>query len=464
MSGTVARRNGELGYWHQADGGIPALRDPLPGSQEADVAIVGAGFTGLWTAYYLKKTDPGLRVMVLEAKFAGFGASGRNGGWLMGICEGRLDRYARRGGVEAVIRLQRELRLTLPEIERVMAAEGIEAELVRSGALHVAIGPAQDRRLRRQFAELRGDPLVDRPDDVLLERDSLAQRLRIADARSAILSPHTARVHPVRLLRGLAAAVEALGVPIHESTPVGEIRPGEAVTERGTVKARWVVRATEGYTPSLPGSRRLLAPVNSSIIITDPLPDPVLSEIGWEGAELVGDSASRFIYMQRTADGRIAIGGRGIPYRFGSATDFGAGIAPATVRELHRKLLAMFPVLAGCGIAHGWSGVIGVPRDWCVSVNADRGSGLAWAGGYSGEGVAATNLAGRVLTDLLLDRDTELTRLPWVGRRPPLWEPEPLRYLGIRSMYSGYAVTDRIERLTGRPSQAARLLDRLTGR
>lgn len=459
-----APRTGEVSYWHRSLGGPPRPRDPLPGPISADIAIVGAGYTGLWTAYYLKRADPSLNVVVLEARFAGFGASGRNGGWVMGACEGRPARYAKRGGAEGVIELQRQLKLTVSEIEDVLVAEEIDADFVRSGALTVAIGEAQEKRLRASASSMAEDLLDGREDDVLLESDELNQRLRIADARGAIFSPHVARVHPVKLLRGLAEAVEALDVKIYESTPVGEIGPHLAVTERGSVKADWVVRATEGYTASLRGLRTALVPINSSMIATEPLSAEMWDEIGWQGQEVIGDEANLYFYMQRTADGRIAIGGRGAPYRFGSATDFGGEIAPETITALYAKLNSMFPALAGVGVAHGWSGVIGVPRDWCVGVNADQQTGLAWAGGYSGEGVAATNLAGRMLRDLLLGRDSELTTLPWAGREPARWEPEPFRYAAIRSMYAGFGYADRIEQRSGKPAALARALNWASGR
>ncbi len=461
---SMEARNGELGYWQQSLGGPPPLRPPLPGATEVDVAIVGAGFTGLWTAYYLKKANPDLDIAVLESRFAGFGASGRNGGWLMAGCEGASEKYARRGGEGAVLELRRQLKETVPEVERVMAEEGIDADLTRGGALTVAIGAAQDHRLREEAADLVGNPLEGGEDDRFLESPEVDQRLRIAGARSAIFHPHVARIHPVKLVRGLAAAVEGLGVRIYESTPVGEIHPHLAVTERGEVRAEWIVRATEGYTASIKGQGRRLAPVNSSMIVTEPLTEAMWEEIGWQGEELVGDAANVYFYMQRTADGRIAIGGRGVPYRYGSAPDFGARIAPRTVDELMAKVRRMFPVTETVKVAHGWSGVLGVPRDWCVSVNADPGTGLAWAGGYSGEGVAATNLAARVLRDLMLGERIELTGLPWVGHEPANWEPEPLRFAAIRSIYAGYGAADRIEDRTGRTSLLAGLLDRVAGR
>jgi glycine/D-amino acid oxidase-like deaminating enzyme len=245
---------------------------------------------------------------------------------------------------------------------------------------------------------------------------------------------------------------------------VREIAPHRASTPLGIVSARWVVRATEGYTAELPGLRRALVPMNSSMIMTEPLPASAWEEIGWSGREVLDDGAHAYVYLQRTEEGRIAIGGRGVPYRFASRTDGRGETASRTVESLRAKLAAMFPSTAGVGIDHAWSGVLGVPRDWCMSVAADPLSGLAWAGGYVGEGVAAANLAGRTLRDLILGEATPLTSLPWVGRRPARWEPEPLRWAAIRSVYSLYRLADRIEQRSDRPSRLGSLVDTATGR
>jgi glycine/D-amino acid oxidase-like deaminating enzyme len=253
-------------------------------------------------------------------------------------------------------------------------------------------------------------------------------------------------------------------VPIFERTPVTEIRPGVAVTARGDVRARWVVRATEGYTAGLAGERRTLVPLTSAMIVTEPLGAQAWEEIGWKGAETIEDGQHAYCYLQRTADGRIAIGGRGIPYRYGSHTDRAGEVADRTAVELRDRLVRLFPGLSGAKTDHAWAGVLGVPRDWSPSVGADRATGLAWAGGYVGDGVSTTNLAGRTLRDLVLGRDTELVRAPWVGHRSRRWEPEPLRWLGIRGAYSLYRRADRDEERTQRPSRIATLADRVTGR
>ncbi|HWJ49641.1 MAG TPA: FAD-dependent oxidoreductase, partial [Solirubrobacteraceae bacterium] len=367
------------------------------------------------------------------------------------------------GGSVGYARLQRAMFDTVDEVAAVLGENGIDADFVKGGHLALALGPAQAQHLRDEVAAARKHGVGDE-DLSELTAEQLAPRLRVASASGATFSPHVARVHPVKLLTGLADAVERLGVSIHEHTPVSEIRPHEALTPFGTVSARWVVRATEGYTAGLRGLKRALVPMNSSMIVTEPLDPSTWEEIGWAGSEVVSDSAHVYAYLQRTADGRIAIGGRGVPYRFASRTDGRGETAAATIASLRAKLSSMFPAAAGTPVDHAWSGVLGVPRDWCVSVDADPRTGLAWAGGYVGEGVAAANLAGRTLRDLILDERTSLTELPWVGRAPSAWEPEPLRWPAIHGVYSLYRAADRIERRTGRPSRLGSLVDAVSGR
>ena len=439
---------GHVGHWWQELGGPPERRPALPGPLEVDVAIVGAGFTGLWTALYLARIDPSLRVCVLEAQFAGFGASGRNGGWVMGSFSGSPRAYARRSGQASLAALRSEMNSTVGEIERMARELEIDAGLERTGHLTVAIGPAQASRLEAHVAAARAAG-AGASDLALLDRAQLAERVNIAGALGASFSAHVARVQPARLVAGLARAVERHGARIYEDTPVHSIEPGRARTARGDVHARWVVRATEGYTASLAGERRTLVPMNSSMIATTPLDSAAWEAIGWEGREVIGDEANVYIYMQRTDDDRIAIGGRGVPYRFGSRTDGDGQTAPSTIASLRAKLEVMFPVLAPVEVEHAWSGVLGVPRDWCVAIRADRATRLASAGGYVGEGVGASNLAGRTLADLVLERETERTRLPWVGRHPRRWEPEPLRWAMIRSVYELYRRADAAEARSG---------------
>jgi glycine/D-amino acid oxidase-like deaminating enzyme len=267
----------------------------------------------------------------------------------------------------------------------------------------------------------------------------------------------------------LADAAERRGVAIYEQTAALDVEAGRVRTAAGDVRAPWVVLATEGFTPMLQGRRRCLLPLNSSMIITEPLAPETWDRIGWSGMETLRDGGHAYVYAQHTADGRIAIGGRGVPYRFGSALDQ-AGCTPSTTAaQLAVTLARLLPGAGSPEVAHTWSGALGVARDWCpsVGVSPHADGGLAWAGGYVGDGVTMSYLAGRTLADLILGRETGRTALPWVGHTSRRWEPEPLRWLGVRGVYALYRAADRAEaRHPSRihTSRWARAADRLSGR
>jgi len=459
-----ADRYRTLSFWHDTvpDPLVPG--DPLPGDRQADIAIVGAGFTGLWTAYYLVKRDPTLRVVVCEREIAGFGASGRNGGWCSALFPASLAKLARLAstGPAGAIAMQRAMQETVDEVGRVAAAEGIDCHWAKGGTVELARSAAQLERARDEVAEAREFGFGEADLRLL----SAAEARSLAAATGVLggtYTPHCAAIHPARLARGLAATVRAAGVSVFERTPVLSISPGRVVTALGTLRADYVVRATEGYTPELPGFQRAIAPLYSLMIATQPLPASMWAEIGLADRPTFGDLRHLIIYGQRTADGRLAFGGRGAPYHLGSE------IRPEYDRErsvfaaLWQTLTEMFPVLRDVRVSHWWGGPLGVPRDWCASVGLDSATGMAWAGGYVGDGVATTNLAGRTLADLITGADSPITQLPWVGHRSPSWEPEPLRWLGVNAGLRAMELADWEEARTGRPSVAAAFMGRFLG-
>lgn len=465
MTANVAR-NGDVSFWYSQIGGPPGYRDPLPGDRAVDVCIIGAGYTGLWTAYYLKTLQPDLSVAVVEKEFAGFGASGRNGGWLTGGFSWSREKYLQAGGTrEGVIAMGRALRGTVDEVIRVAEAEGIEADIRRTDGLTVACTPAQLERMRATHEEeiAWGTP-SSRVE--MIGGSDMRSRIKVKDAMGALVTHGVARVQPAKLVRGIAAAVERLGVPIWERTTVTGLEKGRVHTDRGTVTVPVIVRATEGFTAGLPGHGRKLLPLNSAIVVTEPVPETVWQQIGWNGYELLGDASHTYSYAQRTADNRIAMGGRGVPYRFGSKTDVRGQTQAETIAKLQGILRRLLPEASDLPLAHGWCGVLGLPRDWCASVGFDRASGMAWAGGYVGLGVSTSNLSGQTLADLILGRQTELVSLPWVNRQVREWEPEPFRWLGVHGMYQLYYRADAQEARSGgqRTSPLAKLANRLTGR
>jgi glycine/D-amino acid oxidase-like deaminating enzyme len=416
---------------------------------------VGAGYTGLWTAYHLVTADPSIRVAVIEKEVAGFGASGRNGGWCSALFPASLRRMAAERGRDAAVRMQHLLHSTVADVGRIADAEGIDCHFDQGGYLSVARNPAQLERVRDEVSEHREWGFGEE-DHRLLDAHAVTEVAGVSEALGGSFTPHCAAIHPARLVRGLADAVERRGVVIHERTAAVDVRSHRVVTAHGTVRADHVVLATEGYTPTVAGRRRAIAPIYSLMTATEPLPEHMWAQIGLEKRTTFADNRHLTIYGQRTRDGRIAFGGRGAPYHYASK------VSPLYDRDervhaaLRRILLELFPVLDGVTFTHAWGGNLGVPRDWFPSVRHDRHTGLAFAGGYVGDGVATSALAGRTLAAMIRGDDPEdLASLPWAGRTSRDWEPEPLRWLGVNAVTALMTSADWSERRTGRPSRAA---------
>jgi len=454
-------------WWDTLD--EPVVPDPgLAGDVDVDVAIVGAGFTGLWTAHSLLRADPGVRVALLEREVAGFGASGRNGGWCSALFSASDARIARQHGPGAARAMRRAMQQAVNEVGAAAAAEGIDCRFAKGGTVRAARSRAQ---VARATAEVTAAHRLGSTEEDLrwLGTDEARRLIGATGVLGATYTPHCAALDPARLARGLADAVRRQGARLHEHTAVTAIEPGRpgqrpAVrTERGTVRADVVVRAVEGWTPTLPGEHRTLAPVYSMMIATEPLGDAFWSRAHLARRETFADFRHLIIYGQRTAEGRLAFGGRGAPYHFGSSVRPEYDRLARVHQALGATLVELFPDLEGVEITHRWGGPLGVPRDWFSSVGLDRDSGIAWAGGYVGDGVSTTNLAGRTLADLILGRDTPIVHLPWVGHRSARWEPEPLRWIGINAGLTAMGVADRTEARTGRPSRLAGRMGRLLG-
>jgi glycine/D-amino acid oxidase-like deaminating enzyme len=448
--------------WYDTAGDSFTPRPPLPGDIDADVAIVGAGYTGLWTAYYLHGRDPTMRIAIVEREIAGFGASGRNGGWCSALFPPSSKGIARRHGREVAVAVRHAMHEAVVEVGRVADAEGIDIHYARGGTVELARNEAQVARAREEVEEER--ELTGSVEGLeLLSKEETEGLLRATNVLGGIYGPHCAAIHPLRLVRGLASCVEARGVSIFERTRASEIKPGAVITDHGTVHAEIVVRATEGYTPGLRGQRRRFIPLYSLMIATEPLSAAAWDEIGLRRRETFGDLRHLRIYGQRTADDRFAFGGRGAPYHFASRTRPSFDRDRRVHSALRGVLVDLFPVVADYEVTHEWGGALAIPRDWHASVGLDRRTGLAWGGGYVGDGVATSNLAGRTLAQLISSQESELTRLPWVGHSSRSWEPEPLRWLGVNAGRLLMTSADRTEDRTGRPAKRAKAFARFMG-
>lgn len=444
-----------VSFWHEAVDLTP--RPALDGDTTVDVAIIGAGLTGLWTAYYLQKNDPSLSILLMDKNVAGFGASGRNGGWASALFPQTTPALVSKYGFDRAKALRDAMVGTISEIGRVVADEKIDCDWVHGGTWTFARTALQEKMLRAEVAEAEELGI-----DHLEWRD--AGDVAASGARGATFTPDCARVHPAKLVRRIAEIVESRGARIAEQTEVVSWTSGTVVTDRGTVTAKHIINATEGYGASIAQTKRRILPLYSLMIATAPLPDAVWAELKIEHGQTFSDGRNLIIYGQRTADNRFAFGGRGARYHWGSTIKPEYDRVEDVFLHLTRTLREMFPQIANqIVVTHRWGGPLGVPRDWHAHVAYDPATGLGGAGGYVGDGLSTTNLAGRTLADLIVGKSTDLTTLPWVGHHSPDWEPEPLRFIGANAGLLGMTAADIEEGVTGRPSIIARLLAPLTG-
>jgi len=445
-------------YWFDSIGFEPEARAPLPGDRDVDVVILGAGFSGLWTAYYLSIADPGCQIAVIERDIAGFGASGRNGGWCWPEVAGMHVYHEE--DPEGAGRLRKAIVATVYEVGEVCVREGIEADYKRVGGIGIAADELQAAHAREGLAEERAFG-VGEDELYWLEPNELRKRIRVAATAGGTFQKHVAAVNPAKLVRGLADAVERRGVKIYEQTEVTGVEPGRVQTSHGTVRASRIVMAMNAYKVKLSSHKRDVIPVYENMCATEPFSDEIWEEIGLVPRGLFSDRRRLFTYAQRTADNRIAIGGRTPRFNYGSGIDPSLDQSARTQRELASALRDMFPQLGDFKITHRWGGPIAMARDFATRIYVDPKTGIGGVGCFMGEGVAASNLAGRTLCDILLERQSELTSLPWVGKPSPRWEPEPLRWLGVNLGIALNRVADSYEEHTHRP---ARLLDQMMER
>ncbi len=450
-----------VSFWLKTAGDNLSPRPSLKGNVTADVAIIGGGYSGLWTAYYLLRDNPGLDVAIVEGEICGYGASGRNGGW----CSFRLPidasvleaRYGAQSTRDALLTMY----ATVDEVERVCESEGIDADFRRPGILNVARGKQQLPSVRKTYDTYVRLGFGDR--NVLLTAEEARARINVSDLEGAMYSPASAALHPGKLVRGLARVVERMGGVIYEQSRVTAFEPGTSprlVTDEGSVVARKaLVVAGEAYLSQLPRYHRALLPTSSMLVMTEPLTPQQWSAIGWQGGECLNSQAYLVDYLVRTPDGRITYGSRGAPYKWGSAMK--DPYDPATLDVMKQNLAAWFPALKDVAIADSWGGYLGVPRDWTPRISFDAENKVGELFGYTGRGVATTNLFGRMLAAMITGRSLEGLSLPMIGHQSPKWEPEPFRWLGVRYVQNAFRRMDTAVRRDSAPPLDAPLARRL---
>jgi glycine/D-amino acid oxidase-like deaminating enzyme len=431
-------------YWLDDCGDDLTRRPALAGDETVDVAILGGGFSGLWTAYFLLRADPGLSVAVIEREFCGYGASGRNGGWCSPRYPMLLDELERHFGADAARATIRAQHAIVDDIGEIIAEEGIDAHFTPGGMLSVARTQRQLTALKATYAGYERLGLAD--DTRLLSAGESHALIHVTGVLGGMKTDSGASIHPARLVRGLARAVERRGGRIYENTAVTEVRPGQPAlleTSGGVVTARRaVVLAGEAYLSGLAAYHRQLLPMSSMIVATAPLDAATWDAIGWQGYESLSSGAYTKDYLTRTRDGRILFGSRGAPYLFGSDMPDSALADAALYGPIIDNLRNWFPVLRDVPITHAWGGYLGVPRDGMPSVHFDPATGLANAFGYTGRGVATTALAGRALAGLIAGVPDQVPDLPMLHAPGPKWEIEPLRWIGVRYIQNAFARID----------------------
>jgi glycine/D-amino acid oxidase-like deaminating enzyme len=417
-------------YWLEADPYTPG--PPLAGDVRADVAIVGAGFTGLWAAHFLLQADPALKVTVIERDVVGYGASGRNGGFAMTLLSRSLHDLVQQFGLEPARLAHRAVAASIDAIGCFGTEHGVSCDYEKNGFIGLATDESQVPRVE---ADRRAAEQLGLEDVRFLSGDELRRHLQSPLFRCGLEERTSALLNPAKLVRGMARVVRQQSAIVYEQTPVDRIEPGSAGvdihTPLGTVHADQVVLATNAYSVQFPELRRWLIPLYSYIVLTEPLTEAQWASIGWQGRQGLEDKRTFIHYFRPTADGRILMGGEDAPYHYKSS------ILPEHDRNarvftiLQRDLQAFFPQLQGVRFTHGWGGPVAVTSRFVPTFGTLAGGRVHYGFGYSGHGVAPTHLGGQILRDLVLGRESELTQLCFVRAKPIAFPEEPLRWVGV---------------------------------
>jgi len=438
------------------------IRPSLKNDIDVDVAIIGAGYTGLWTAYYLLKKSPNIKIAILESNVAGFGASGRNGGWCSALFPVGLEKMAQQSGREKAIRMQQIMFETVDEVGNVIRDENIDAEWQKGGSYSIARDKIQLNRAIDEANHFKEWGFED-SDFTFLDQNSARSRINASNILGTTFTPHCAAMNPAKLVRSLAEVVESKGAQIYENTKVLNFSKNIVKTNSANVKAKYIVNATEAYRSNLPGLKRSSIPVYSLMIATEPLSEKIWDEIGLKNRETFADYRNLIIYGQRTKDNRFAFGGRGAPYHLGSRINNKFDQHKPTHVDLLKTLVELFPIIKDVKVTHTWGGPLSIARDWAAHVSLDSNTGITSAGGYVGDGVGTSNLAGRTLSDLILKNNSELISMPWVNHKSRKWEIEPFRWLGINSTLQLARFADFVEKKIKKETLITKLLHMLQG-
>ena len=446
-----------LPYWYEKSDTRPALDASL----KVDAVIIGAGYTGLWTAYYLLKTAPNMKIVILEKEYAGFGASGRNGGWASSIFPVSLSKVEKDFSRATAIHLQKTMNESVDEIQRVLIEEGINADYSKEGYISIARTKSQLIKAKAAVQETINLGLADQW--MLMNAQESSEKINISQSLGAIYTPHCAVIHPGKLVRALAKRVEEMGAKIFEKTAVIKLEDKKVYTQYYCIEAETVIRATESYSCKLPGYKRSTIPLYSLALATEPLSEEQRHTLNLNHRTAFNDMRNLLVYAQMTSDHRLVIGGRGAPYHFGSKISPQYDLVDSVHIKIRETINDFFPSLKNLQVTHRWGGALAVARNWYPSVGVNENKSMAWAGQYTGDGVAMSNLAGRILRNLILGIEDPINTLPFINKPTKLWVPEPFRWIGVNLGLTMMGLGDKEERVTQHPSKTVSLLEKLTG-
>jgi glycine/D-amino acid oxidase-like deaminating enzyme len=437
-------------YWWETEEVSPG--QPLRGTERADVCIVGGGYTGLWTAYHLKQAEPSLDVAVVERSWAGSGASGHNDGYAMTLLDMSLHHLVERHGPERAGAAHEAVARSVIEIGEFCAEHDVDAEYERNGFAAIAVNDGHMWRLERDLEA--AERIGAEQDFRLLEGEAARAVIGSPIVRGVLKEGRGALLNPHKLVRGLARAVEELGVRIHERSPATSVVAGRVETELGAVQAPRIVVATNAYQHTFPQFRSKVVPLWSYAMATEPLTNDQRGRVAWPGREGFEDKRNFITIGRPTADGRILWGGRLAPYFFGNDMDLRHLSNERVFAELREAWARYFPMWRDVTFTHAYGGCVAITSTFLPYVGS-LGDGVFYGYGYNGHGVAPSHTVARTLCDLLLDRESEYTDLLFVNQdKEPGLPPEPLRFLGTRLTT---ALLDRQDRRMDRGGAAAEM-------
>jgi len=405
---------------------------PLEGDITADVVVVGGGFTGLMTAYFLKKDDPSLDVVLLESDVIGYGASGRNGGFSMTLFGFTFSITAWWFGKEKAVEAHRYMEKAVDLLRDFVAENGIDCDYEHTGFLRVATSKTYEKRIRHEIdlvnsLGIEGIEWID--------SEKLAEQVRSPLYSGAWWEPRCGILNPAKLARGEKRLVEGMGVKVFERSSVTEIERGEKIklkTTAGTVSAEKVVLATNAYSHLIPGLKRKQVPVFTHIVLTEPLKEEHFAEIGWRNRQGIEDARNLVHYYRLTADNRLLMGGRSVSITWGNNMEKDLNIG--TFKALEQDIRDTFPVLKDISFTHRWGGPVSVPVDMSPAIGFIGDERIVYSLGCVGHGVSLTHLNGRTLGDLILGKKTDRTGIFFVNRKIKPWPPEPLRFMASKAI------------------------------